>query len=80
MHALDVFEYENTILANIITAEGRFIHEQLEKIAFEQYDCESVFGFTDAIFFKTSYDFIREEDVNDNNSCVIKIKTINFIL
>ena len=68
VHAMDVFEYENTIVANIITAEGRYIHEQLEKIASEKFGCESVFGFTDAIFFKTPEWFLDISNGNNDNN------------
>ncbi|HKG70284.1 MAG TPA: DNA polymerase domain-containing protein [Nitrososphaeraceae archaeon] len=44
--------YSDYRVSEIITANGRLIHKQMEKMGFERYGFQTVFGFTDSIFIR----------------------------
>jgi DNA polymerase elongation subunit (family B) len=44
------FAYSDYRVSEIITRYGRLIHKQMEKVGFERYGFQTVFGFTDSIF------------------------------
>jgi DNA polymerase elongation subunit (family B) len=46
------FAYSDYRVSEIITGYGRLIHKQMEKMGFERYDFQTVFGFTDSIFIR----------------------------
>jgi DNA polymerase elongation subunit (family B) len=46
------FAYSDYRVSEIITGYGRLIHKQMEKIGFECYAFQTVFGFTDSIFIR----------------------------
>jgi DNA polymerase elongation subunit (family B) len=46
------FAYSDYRVSEIITGYGRLIHKQMEKIGFECYGFQTVFGFTDSIFIR----------------------------
>src|SRR5919107_1760868 len=46
------FAYSDYRVSEIITGYGRLIHKQMEKIGFERYGFQTVFGFTDSIFIR----------------------------
>jgi DNA polymerase elongation subunit (family B) len=46
------FAYSDYRVSEIITGYGRLIHKQMEKISFECYGFQTVFGFTDSIFIR----------------------------
>ena len=51
-HSQEEFAYSDYRVSEIITGYGRLIHKQTEKMGFECYDFQTVFGFTDSIFFR----------------------------
>jgi DNA polymerase, archaea type len=48
------FAYSDYRVSEIITGYGRLIHKQMEKMGFESYGFQTVFGFTDSIFIRHS--------------------------
>jgi DNA polymerase elongation subunit (family B) len=46
------FAYSDYRVSEIITGYGRLTHKQMEKIGFERYGFQTVFGFTDSIFIR----------------------------
>jgi DNA polymerase I len=46
------FAYSDYRVSEIITGFGRIIHKKMEKMAFERYGFQTVFGFTDSIFVR----------------------------
>jgi hypothetical protein len=46
------FAYSDYRVTEIITGYGRLIHKEMEKIGFECYGFQTVFGFTDSIFIR----------------------------
>jgi DNA polymerase elongation subunit (family B) len=46
------FVYSDYRVSEIITGYGRLIHKQIEKMSFERYGFQTVFGFTDSIFIR----------------------------
>jgi DNA polymerase elongation subunit (family B) len=46
------FAYSDYRVSEIITGYGRLIHKQMEKLGFERYGFQTVFGFTDSIFIR----------------------------
>ena len=46
------FAYSDYRVSEIITGYGRLIHRQMEKMGFEHYGFQTVFGFTDSIFIR----------------------------
>ena len=46
------FAYSDYRVSEIITGYGRLIHKQMEKMGFERYGFQTVFGFTDSIFIR----------------------------
>ncbi|HZC47898.1 MAG TPA: DNA polymerase domain-containing protein [Nitrososphaeraceae archaeon] len=46
------FAYSDYRVSEIITGYGRLIHKQMEKMGFEWYGFQTVFGFTDSIFIR----------------------------
>jgi DNA polymerase elongation subunit (family B) len=46
------FDYSDYRVSEIITGYGRQIHKQMEKMGFERYGFQTVFGFTDSIFIR----------------------------
>lgn len=52
--AREDFDFSDYRVSELITGYGRLIHKQLEKIAFEKYGLETIFGFTDSIFIKNA--------------------------
>ena len=46
------FAYSDYRVSEIITGYGRLIHKQMEKMSFEHYGFQTVFGFTDSIFIR----------------------------
>jgi DNA polymerase elongation subunit (family B) len=46
------FVYSDYRVSEIITGYGRLIHKQMEKVGFEHYGFQTVFGFTDSIFIR----------------------------
>jgi DNA polymerase elongation subunit (family B) len=46
------FAYSDYRVSEIITGYGRLIHKQMEKMGFEHYGFQTVFGFTDSIFIR----------------------------
>ena len=46
------FAYSDYRVSEIITGYGRIIHKQMEKMGFECYGFQTVFGFTDSIFIR----------------------------
>ena len=46
------FAYSDYRVPEIITGCGRLTYKQMEKIGFERYDFQTVFGFTDSIFIR----------------------------
>src|SRR5215213_2730639 len=46
------FAYSFYRVSEIITGYGRIIHKQMEKIGFECYGFQTVFGFTDSVFIR----------------------------
>jgi DNA polymerase elongation subunit (family B) len=46
------FDYSDYGVSEIITRYGRLIHKQMEKMGFEHYGFQTVFGFTDSIFIR----------------------------
>ena len=46
------FAHSDYKVSEIITGYGRLIHKQMEKIGFECYGFQTVFGFTDSIFVR----------------------------
>jgi DNA polymerase, archaea type len=55
------FAYSDYRVSEIITGYGRLIHKQMEKIGFERYGFQTVFGFTDSIFIR--------HDASGNTTC-----------
>jgi DNA polymerase elongation subunit (family B) len=50
--ARNEFDYSDYRVSEIITGYGRLIHKQMEKMGFEHYGFQTVFGFTDSIFIR----------------------------
>jgi DNA polymerase elongation subunit (family B) len=48
------FAYSDYRVSEIITGYGRIIHKQMEKIGFENYSFQTIYGFTDSIFIRHS--------------------------
>ena len=46
------FAYSDYRVSEIITGYGRLIHKQMEKMGFERYGFQTIFGFTDSIFIR----------------------------
>jgi DNA polymerase elongation subunit (family B) len=46
------FAFSDYRVSEIITGYGRLIHKQMEKIGFERYGFQTVFGFTDSVFIR----------------------------
>jgi DNA polymerase elongation subunit (family B) len=46
------FAYSDYRVSEIITGYGRLIHKQMEKMGFDHYSFQTVFGFTDSIFIR----------------------------
>jgi hypothetical protein len=46
------FAYSDYRVSEIITGYDRLIHKQMEKIGFEHYGFQNVFGFRDSIFIR----------------------------
>ena len=46
------FAYSDYRVSEIITGFGRLIHKKMEKIGFERYGFQTVFGFTDSVFIR----------------------------
>jgi DNA polymerase, archaea type len=46
------FAYSDYRVSEIITGYGRLIHKQMEKLGFERYGFQTIFGFTDSIFIR----------------------------
>jgi len=49
------FAYSDYRVSEIITGYGRLIHKQMEKMGFEHYGFQTVFGFTDSIFIRHAH-------------------------
>jgi hypothetical protein len=47
--ALEMFDFSDYRVSEVITGYGRLIHKQLQKTALEKYGLETIFGFTDSI-------------------------------
>jgi DNA polymerase I len=52
--AMETFDFSDYRVSEVITGYGRLIHKQLQKLAFEKYGLETIFGFTDSIFIKNA--------------------------
>src|SRR5215204_5589568 len=62
------FAYSDYRVSEIITGYGRIIHKQMEKIGFECYGFQTVFGFTDSIFIKHRTASIAVDNTTTNSS------------
>jgi DNA polymerase, archaea type len=59
------FAYSDYRVSEIITGFGRLIHKQMEKMGFECYGFQIVFGFTDSIFIR--HDAIDNTTTTDSS-------------
>ena len=74
------FTYSDYRVSEIITGYGRLTHKQMEKIGFEYYGFQTVFGFTDSIFIRhatanntTSRDSSKQRIVHFLEDCQHKL-------